>query len=532
MAWERALVPLPPPPPRPPAAEATFHWKVKPSDDFVSGAFYLDGSALDGPSVELMRCGWSFVAVDADGTVLASAYGATPPWVVDIGGAEAWALLQATGTAFPGACTFVSDCKVMVDMLHGGRQKAVAGSSSHARVYALIITATDDTPADCIIWMPAHQHPEAAGNKGKSNNELLTLLDIESNDEADKPAKRGVEDHRVPYMVRQEWKRCYDEAKSRAMWIGRATSLANNLPTFPFSDSSSSRAAAELARKARMQAKHARLYGVTLAKPPVIARSPALGGHNIVQDRCGSKQGWRCTVCRARSAKWNSFAPSLCGGSAAEKWALKAVEAANDGEKAGGGHRRLLSGHVLWCRKCGCYGDSHARGLADVCKGKPIVTTGGGRAGQLKYLMAGRHPRTRKMLPPAIDEDGNFLNLSRDLGRCRPEDSDWQQSAVVSARPYHADGKSSSEKRKERLERIRALERSRKVTLRRLRGKQVPGCEWLQLEVPVRAEMAIQAVPAVPTVTESTMRPAKARCMLLTCFKFGCYGTHDSSNSG
>ena len=74
------------------------------------------------------------------------------------------------------------------------------------------------------------------------------------------------------------------------------------------------------------------------------------------------------------------------------------------------------------------------------------------------------------MLPPAIDEDGHFLNPLRD--------SVGQQSAVVSARPYHADGKSSSDKMKERLERIRALERSRKVTLRRLRGKQRPGIEW------------------------------------------------------
>ena len=79
VAWERALVPLPPPPVRPRAPEATFHWKVKPSEDYVSGDFYLDGSALDGPSPELMRCGWAFVAVNADGAVIASAYGATPP---------------------------------------------------------------------------------------------------------------------------------------------------------------------------------------------------------------------------------------------------------------------------------------------------------------------------------------------------------------------------------------------------------------------------------------------------------------------
>ena len=179
---------------------------------------------------------------------------------------------------------------------------------------------------------------------------------------------------------------------------------------------------------------------------------------------------WRCTVCRVRSAKWNSFAPSRCGGSAAEKWAQKAVEAANDGEKAGGGHYRMLSGHVMWCRRCGCYGDDRAKGLTDWCKGKPTDKSGGGRAEQLSYLLAGRHPRTRAVLPPAVDEDGIFLNPLRDLG--------GRQPAIASTRPYHADGKSSSDKIKERLERIRALERSRKVALRRLRGKQRPGIEW------------------------------------------------------
>ena len=93
-AWERGLVPKPPPPPFPPSAEATFHWHVEPSESLVSAVFYLDGSALDGPSDDLRRCGWSFVAVDDEGIVVAAAYGATPPMVTDIGGAECWALLS------------------------------------------------------------------------------------------------------------------------------------------------------------------------------------------------------------------------------------------------------------------------------------------------------------------------------------------------------------------------------------------------------------------------------------------------------
>ena len=89
VGWERAMVPLPPPPPEPRSAEGTFHWYIRPTGDHVEGDFYLDGSALDGPSAVLMRCGWAFVAVDKAGRPIAAAYGATPAWITDIGGAEA-----------------------------------------------------------------------------------------------------------------------------------------------------------------------------------------------------------------------------------------------------------------------------------------------------------------------------------------------------------------------------------------------------------------------------------------------------------
>ena len=139
----------------------------------------------------------------------------------------------------------------------------------------------------------------------------------------------------------------------------------------------------------------------------------------------------------------------------------------------GVGHRRMLSGDVLWCRKCGCYADSRVMGLAGPCKGKPIDTTGGGRAGQLKYLLAGSRPRTKTMLPPAIDEDYKFPDPYRG-----PAAVDSNGADLPTLKPYHSDGKSSSDKMKERVERIRALERSRKATCKRLRGKQVPGNEW------------------------------------------------------
>ena len=100
-AWERALFPKPPRPMRKRAAVESFRWIVEPDNGIIEGDVYPDGSALDGPAIELMRCGWPFVVLTG-GIVTAAACGGPPPWIVDIAGAEAWALLQAAIRAFPG----------------------------------------------------------------------------------------------------------------------------------------------------------------------------------------------------------------------------------------------------------------------------------------------------------------------------------------------------------------------------------------------------------------------------------------------
>ena len=102
-----------------------------------------------------------------------------------------------------------------------------------------------------LIWMPAHQTMAAVGVRAKGNNELLTGLDLESNDIADKLAKRGGEDQRVPFLIRDKWKLCMEVTKARAMWIGRAANQPKNLPEFPFSDPSSSRTAADRGKMER-----------------------------------------------------------------------------------------------------------------------------------------------------------------------------------------------------------------------------------------------------------------------------------------
>ena len=188
----------------------------------------------------------------------------------------------------------------------------------------------------------------------------------------------------MPYRVRQEREWYMKTTTARAKWIARATREANNLPRFPFSDSESSRKAAEEAKKKKLRAT-AEGGGKSKPVPTVaaFARSPALGGRSLedhsVQRRNVAVKAWRCTLCRLASTKWHSFAPPRCSGSAASRWADKAVIAAENAQTTGAGHQRMISGDVVWCRTCGCYADAMARGLATACRGKPdgSISVGG-----------------------------------------------------------------------------------------------------------------------------------------------------------
>ena len=66
----------------------------------------------------------------------------------------------------------------------------------------------------------------------------------------------------------------------------------------------------------------------------------------------------------------------------------------------GPGHDLRLSGEVIWCRKCGRYGEERIKkgiGIGGVCTGsKSVAHT------QLNALRKGEHPRTGLPLPPDV----------------------------------------------------------------------------------------------------------------------------------
>ena len=91
----------------------------------------------------------------------------------------------------------------------------------------LLHQVLDDTPASSVVWMPSHCKKGQAGTVARGDGFLLTEIDIELNDVADKHAKQAVEKRRAPHRKRAGIQ-AHDEATvHNAMWIARATLLAN-----------------------------------------------------------------------------------------------------------------------------------------------------------------------------------------------------------------------------------------------------------------------------------------------------------------
>ena len=354
-----------------PASESTFAWVVRPSGGTVRARFYTDGSRLDGPSSLLARNGWGFVAVNADGEVVAEARGLPPSWIHDIPGTEAWAILQAAMVAELGS-DYRVDCAPCVEAIHAGKEWATSSRRPLARVFGLVFTAIDDTPRDAFVRMPAHSNLDEVGRLRLGNGELLSDVDHRANSLADVAAKAAVEEHRVPLDIRRRVKKEAQRVRAAAMWLGRVTHLANSQPDAPHRDSEGTR------RRPKARGLVPRRGSVAREQRPA-----ALGGHVIFHQR----NSWLCVVCWRSSANWSRFASQRCEGSVAarDSW----------------GHRLMLSGDLHWCSLCGAFAQHKAKGLAKPCPGPPRRWQRGGRALQLRALQQQRHPRTGEQLPCA-----------------------------------------------------------------------------------------------------------------------------------
>ena len=347
---------------------------------------------MDGPTPLLCRCGWAFVALDADGTEKATAHGVPPAWIGSIFGAEAWAVLQAVTCAGSSAILRI-DCKAAVDILCAGKAQAVRASRITAPVWADIFAAAGDTPPEDVSWMPAHTAAADVGCRRIGNGQLLTADDRRGNDIADRLAKRAVEVHRVPSHIRKAIAEQERRVDDMAWWVARVTIAANSWGHLALRDSDP--APDRRARASPRQRRPAKREEIPLA----------LGGHDITHQRGILARKWQCRVCHRSSANRAALSYSRCPGSAVKRWA-QAAAAATCGKGTGVGHHMLLTGNVVWCWRCGANACVQARSLAQPCAGRPR----GFLAQARQRLLLGLHPSSRKPLgDETVPEPGSSL---------------------------------------------------------------------------------------------------------------------------
>ena len=108
-------------------------------------------------------------------------------------GAEAWAIYQAARFAVPGGCRFVSDSLTTIRALQAGIGACTAADKKYARVYRLCCEELDTTPAEDLVWMPAHRARGQVGKCRLSDGTLLTETHRDANGRADILAEAAVE---------------------------------------------------------------------------------------------------------------------------------------------------------------------------------------------------------------------------------------------------------------------------------------------------------------------------------------------------
>ena len=280
--------------------------------------------------------------------------------------------------------------------------RAARDSNPLARVHRLLAIAFDDTPNDSVVWMPSHTSALDVGSKRLGDGSFLSAMDRYGNEEADKWAKFGVEEHRVPQHIRLRVKEAHSMVWRTAKWIGAATWHANHSRGKPGRDTGASRRLAVEATKAA-RARHGHMQ---MERGKFVVKLPDQGGHTSVK----AGAFWQCSKCMKRSRFKAQFESRACDGPIKDRWKRKSAQSilehsSEHADQHRFQHVRMVSGDVIWCTICGAYGQHQARGLAQFCQGKfDGKWKGGGRVAQLKALKSNRHPKTGEPLPPAIPE--------------------------------------------------------------------------------------------------------------------------------
>ena len=288
--------------------------------------------------------------------------------------AELWAVLQMLQLALPPLRIYV-DNKGVVDGWRRGRTWCCAASRPAADLWSQIWHKLLDIGTEGIEICKCKGHAtEADVLEGRSTPFLR-----KGNDHADHFAGRGVEVAEAMSPSGGD-----AEAYRRALrWYKWLAVLAAHWP-----DDTQRPGARPSPRPPEMRVGPAPL--VLHADHP----------HDLFEDG-GSLA---CRGCPRRVGLSSSLqlrrilAGSACLRSVGERARVCNDSAIGVAGLAGLGHQLFLSGKLVWCKRCGCYGEMRFQALRRPCLGTAL----GGRATLLQRLLHGLHPVSRAPLAAAI----------------------------------------------------------------------------------------------------------------------------------
>ena len=209
--------------------------------------------------------------------------------------------------------------------------------------------------------MPAHKSRNTAGQYKCGNGQPLTVNDIVGNAEADRLAKMAVQQHRADATEVRDWNDRCVSVEATARWVARTTWAANNCEDEPYKDSEASRRRADVHKKQKQKERAGQKLRRAAGQG---GKSEILRGHipqQILQTP-GIRSGWSCKTCRKISSKKSLLTKFKCNGDPVLKWSK--IESEDQTPlKQVDEHKRMLSGSVLRCRRCGVYADKKAKGV-------------------------------------------------------------------------------------------------------------------------------------------------------------------------
>ena len=202
-------------------------WEIIPA----GCAVYTDGSLIDAKlGLGLEALGWAFAAFDADGTLIAAAFGVPPKDVNTIQGAELWALKQAL-TFVPSPGAIYVDCKTVVDGVRRGHHWIYSSKRRHHQHWVSIFQTLDaGESAGRVVWVPAHISESRIGDVSCGDGTPITKHMWLGNKLVDELAKRGAHTIKAPQDVVRSVVARQLQAQELAVFVGQVTALANAWP--------------------------------------------------------------------------------------------------------------------------------------------------------------------------------------------------------------------------------------------------------------------------------------------------------------